>query len=221
MEQQTVKPAEGLTFEKVWAMFQETDRKFQETDRMYKETAQIIKENARKIAIDFEEFKQVRMENERQMKERADRLDKQLGKYGNRLGEIIEYMIMPNLISKFEELGLVFDKICHSSVIADKVNNIFTEIDILLENSDKVMIVEVKTKPTTENITEHIDRMKKLRFRADLHMDKRIMYGAVGGMVFNAGEKHFALRNGFYVIEPSGETFTITKPDNGYSPREW
>ena len=25
---------EGLTFEKVWEMFQETDRKFQETDRM-------------------------------------------------------------------------------------------------------------------------------------------------------------------------------------------
>ena len=29
---------EGLTFEKVWAMFQETDRKFQETDRRMKET---------------------------------------------------------------------------------------------------------------------------------------------------------------------------------------
>ena len=26
-------PEMGLTFEKVWAMFQETDRKFKETDR--------------------------------------------------------------------------------------------------------------------------------------------------------------------------------------------
>ena len=33
---------EGLTFEKVWAMFQETDRKMQETDR-------IVKENARQM----------------------------------------------------------------------------------------------------------------------------------------------------------------------------
>ncbi|MDR2160197.1 MAG: hypothetical protein LBP23_09055 [Treponema sp.] len=31
-------PEMGLTFEKVWAMFQETDRKFQETDRRFQET---------------------------------------------------------------------------------------------------------------------------------------------------------------------------------------
>jgi predicted AAA+ superfamily ATPase len=30
-------PARGLTFEDVWAMFQETDKKFQETDRIIKE----------------------------------------------------------------------------------------------------------------------------------------------------------------------------------------
>ncbi|MDR0586143.1 MAG: hypothetical protein LBG26_02785, partial [Treponema sp.] len=29
---------EGLSFEKVWAMFQETDKKFQETDRKFQET---------------------------------------------------------------------------------------------------------------------------------------------------------------------------------------
>ena len=203
MEQQAINSNESLNFEKVWAMFQETDRMFKESDRK------------------FQEFKEEMRDNERKMKESAERLDKQLGKYGNRLGEIIEYMILPNLLSGFSDLGLIFDRASPHSVIADKVNNIFTEIDILLENSDKVMIVEVKTKPTTENITEHVERMKKLRFRADLHGDKRTMYGAVGGMVFNSGEKEFALKNGFFVIEPSGETFTITKPDNGYSLREW
>jgi hypothetical protein len=34
-------------------------------------------------------------------------------------------------------------------------------------------------------------------------------------------EKIFALKNGFYVIEPSGETFTITAPEGVYSVREW
>ena len=36
--------AEALTFEKVWEMFQETDRKFQETDRQMKETDRKIGE---------------------------------------------------------------------------------------------------------------------------------------------------------------------------------
>jgi hypothetical protein len=29
------------------------------------------------------------------------------------------------------------------------------------------------------------------------------------------------MKNGFYVIEPSGDTFTITKPEGKYHPREW
>jgi len=38
-------------------------------------------------------------------------------------------------------------------------------------------------------------------------------------MVFNDNEKEFAMNNGFFVIEPSGETFSITPPQGGL--REW
>jgi hypothetical protein len=117
------------------------------------------------------------------------------------------------------------------TVIKDKVNNIYAQIDITLENGDKVMIVEVKSKPTTADITGHIERMEKVRAHADLRGDRRKYLGAVAGMVFNDNEKEFAMKNGFYVIEPSGETFTITEPSNlctfgtrfagDYSPREW
>jgi hypothetical protein len=31
--------------------------------------------------------------------------------------------------------------------------------------------------------------------------------------------KEYALRQGFFVVEPSGETFTITPPNN--KPKEW
>ena len=95
------------------------------------------------------------------------------------------------------------------------------EIDITLENGDKVMIVEVKNKLTNGDITEHIDRMDKARFRADLHGDKRTYLGAVAGIVMSESEKLFALKNGFYVVEPSGETFTVTAPEGIDSPREW
>jgi len=189
MTQPATSTNENLTFEKVWAMFKESDRKFQE----------------------FRE----------EMKENGNRLDRQLGKLGNRFGEMVEYMVMPNLIPKFRELGIIFDKAYPHAVIEDKKNNIFMEIDITLENSDRVMIVEVKSKPTTEDISEHIERMEKIRLRANLHNDKRVILGAIAGMVFNLNEKQFALKNGFYVIEPSDETFKIHVPEGAYSPREW
>jgi hypothetical protein len=63
--------------------------------------------------------------------------------------------------------------------------------------------------------------MEKLRAYADLHNDRRAYLGAIAGVVFNDSEKTYALKNGFYVIEPSGDTFTITEPAGNYRPREW
>jgi hypothetical protein len=143
------------------------------------------------------------------------RLDKFFGE------TVDEFMDLPNLMQKFCDTGFVFTKAYPEADIADRENNIFAEIDITLENGDKVMLVEVKSKPTTEDITEHIERMEKVRRHANLHGDKRKYLGAVAGMVFNDNEKIFAMKNGFYVIEPSGETFIITAPEGEYSPREW
>ena len=161
-------------------------------------------------------------ENAERQKERADRLDRQLGKLGNRFGEMVEYMVMPNLVKKFRELGFGFTIASPHATIEDEENNIFVEIDIKLENGDKIMIVEVKSKPTTEDVTEHMERMRKIRLNADLHGNgRRIFLGAVAGMIMNNNVRDFALKNGFYAIEPSGETFAITVPSGTYSPREW
>ena len=187
---EAVQIANNASFEKVWATLDKIAENQKESDRRREEIERIVKNNAQLI-----------------------------GKLGGRFGEMVEYMVMPNLISKFQELGYVFNKAYPQATIKDYKNNIITEIDITLENGDKVMIVEVKSKPTTENIIEHIERMEKVRVHADLHNDKRILLGAVAGMVFNDNEKTFALKNGFYVIEPSGETFNITPPQG--KPKEW
>jgi hypothetical protein len=63
--------------------------------------------------------------------------------------------------------------------------------------------------------------MEKLRKYADFHGDKRKYLGAMAGVVFGDSEKTYALKKGFYVIEPSGDTFTIIEPKGNYSPREW
>ena len=210
METVTIPDSRGVTLEDVWVAFREVAEWQKETDRQMKETGRQIQETKYQI-----------QETNLQMKETDRRLDKQLGRLGNRFGEIVEYMVMPNLVKKFRELGFVFDKAFPHAVISDHVNNIFMEIDITLENGDKVMIVEVKSKPTTEDITDHIERMNKIRARADLHNDRRKYLGTIAGMIFNENEKIFALKNGFYVVEPSGETFTITAPEGNYSAREW
>ena len=203
-----------ITFEQVWAAihanraagearWEEFERGMQELRESQKETDRMMKDYTK------------------EMKESATRLDKQLGNLGNRFGEMVEYMVLPNLLDKFRELNFVFTKAYPHAVIRDRNNKVIAEADITLENGDKVMLVEVKSKLSTVDITEHIERIKKFRDHADKRNDKRKYMGAVAGMVMNENEKQFAFKNGFYVVEPSGETFIILKPESPYSVLEW
>jgi hypothetical protein len=163
------------------------------------------------------ELRESQKETDRQMKE----TDRKLGKLGSRFGEVIEYMIVPNLVAKFNELGYSFGKTSQNVEIADREHGIFAEVDVFLENGDCAMIVETKAKPNTHDIVDHIERMEKLRASADLHNDTRKYYGAIAGVVMSENVKNLALNKGFYAIEPSGETFTITEPTGAHKPKAW
>jgi hypothetical protein len=216
---EAVQTANAPTFETVWAALQETDRILKETARetreAQRETDRIIKENARRQEETTREIKEAQRETDRQMKD----YNRRFGEFTRRFGEVVEYMIAPNLCEKFRELGYNFPQSHSGSRVEDYQNNIHFEIDVKLENGDKAMLVEVKTKLTTEHVNDHIERLEKMRKYADLHGDKRSFLGAVAGVVMTSNVKDYALRQGFFVVEPSGETFTITPPDN--KPKEW
>ncbi|MDR0719552.1 MAG: hypothetical protein LBF78_07955, partial [Treponema sp.] len=109
---ETVQAAEGLTFEKVWAAIQATNEQIKETDKLVKETSLQMKETGKRV-----------------------------GELTNRFGDMVEHMVLPNLVAKFEELGFTFTK-ANRTEIRDREHDIFTEVDALLENGDKVMAVE-------------------------------------------------------------------------------
>jgi hypothetical protein len=63
--------------------------------------------------------------------------------------------------------------------------------------------------------------MEKLRKYADLHRDSRKYLGAVAGVVTSDAVKNYALKKGFFVVVPSGDTFDIIKPEGKYQVKEW
>jgi hypothetical protein len=178
--------------------------------------------------LTFEKVWAALMENREQMKTGNEELrasikavDEQIGKLGNRFGEMVEYMVEPNLVAKFKELGFTFERSHQNTIIRDQESRIITEIDVFLENGDRTMVVETKVKPDSADINAHLERMEKLRRYADSCNDTRKYLGAIAGVVFGEREKACALRKGFYVIEPSGDTFNIIEPGGDCHPREW
>jgi hypothetical protein len=151
-----VPSGKGLTFEKVGAMMQETDRQSKEnSERFNRELKERdeqfnreLKESAERLDRELKErderfdreMKERSEQFNRELKERDERLNKQLGRLGNRFGEAIEHMVMPNLVQKFRELGFVFYKAYPRADIEDFDHKIFVEIDITLENGDKGLL---------------------------------------------------------------------------------
>jgi hypothetical protein len=187
-------PPRGVTFEEVWAMFQETerflremgaetDRRMQETDRKMQETDQRMKETDRKI-----------------------------GKLTGRLGDVVEHLMSPKLHEKFKAMNFVFTRNSRNIEIRDHNQRALAEVDALLENGEYAMAVEVKTHLTTEDVNDHLKRMGILRRVADERDDRRKYLGAVAGAVVAQNVADYALKSGFYVIIPSGETVDIEAP---------
>jgi hypothetical protein len=192
-----VQTANPPSFESVWALIERVGERL---DRVGEKQAELVESQK---------------ETDRIVKETA----KQIGKLNNRFGEIVEYMVAPNLREKFKEYGLKFREAMTDRVFSDDDDNTLFEVDVFLQNGDKAMLVEVKTTLTTEDVKDHVERLEKMRKYADLHGDKRTFLGAVAGIVMTSNVKEYALGQGFYVIEPSGETFNITPPSG--KPKEW
>ena len=217
---------DALTFEKVWTMFQETDRKIKETSEQMKETDRIVKENSLQMKETDERMKETdrRMqETDRRMQETDRRMketDKKIGELTNRFGELAEHLVAPSIMEKFNELNFTFEHISQNHKISDASGNLITQIDIILENGDTVMVVEIKAKPNQKDVDEHINRMEILRGRADARNDKRKYRGAIAGAIMNADVRNYAHKSGFYVIEQTGDTVKITVPI-GFTAREW
>jgi hypothetical protein len=194
MEQQR-EPVRGLTFEDVWAMFRETDRKMQETDRKLQETG-------------------------RQIREMTARTDKQIGELGNRFGELAEHLVTPNIAEKFRRLGYTFTKAGPDVVFFSRDGTFLAEVDVWLENGEFALAVEVKSKLRKEHVDDHLGRMDVLRGYLDERNDTRKLLGAVAGAIVPPELRNYVLKKGFYLIEQSGDTVKIEPPE-GFMPKVW
>ena len=189
------------TFETVWALMQDNAKQMKEFRDSQKE------------------FRDSQKEIQKSQNESMDYLNRKLGSLTNLFGDFTLGMIAPRLRKKFAEFGYIFSKSTKEVEINDRINNISLEIDIMLENGDKAMLVEVKTKLTEERINKHITRLEKMRKYADLRGDKRIFLGAVAGFAVTDEVRKISLKEGFYLIEPDGENFNIIPPTD--KPKEW
>ena len=219
---QTKDPAPS--FETVWATLQEIAKRNKESkaefDRMMKESDKrqaeadkrdkerkaefdrMMKKSKEEAEKRQAEYEKRRAEYEKEQKESKADFNKRLGNLTNLFGDFTEAMVAPALRDKLQDFGFDFERVNRNVSIRDKVNQIFMEIDIVLENGDKAMLVEIKTKLTVDRINYHIGRLEKMRVHANLRGDKRAFLGGVAGVIAADDARDYALSQDLYLIEP-------------------
>jgi hypothetical protein len=211
---------EHPSFEDVWLLMQENERRQNEMfEKLSREHERITRETEKKS----QETDQIKRETDR-IKRETDRMMKEasriVGDLGNKLGIVVEHLVLTNIMEKFNALGYEFNKMGPNVLIDDKKKNIITQIDAMLENGEYALAIEVKTQLNVSHVDEHLERMEKLRRYADDRNDKRKFLGAVAGAIVADNVRAYAQKKGFYVIKQSGDTVTIENP-GGFKPREW
>ncbi|MBF0296096.1 MAG: DUF3782 domain-containing protein [Magnetococcales bacterium] len=181
MEQNTMTKA--VTFEDVWTMFQEMLREDRERraelDRKFQETDRKIKE-----------------------------ISKQVGALSSRWGEFVEGYIAPACNRLFLERGIPVHRVAVRVVATSQDGTRQMEIDVMVDNSECVVLVEVKSRLTLEDVRKHLQRLGE--YKRDFISNPAIrVLGAVAGIRMDEQAATFAMEQGLFVIVQSGKNVRL------------
>ncbi|MDR2438845.1 MAG: hypothetical protein LBE12_05690, partial [Planctomycetaceae bacterium] len=185
-------------FQETDKKFQETDKKFQATDKKFQATDKKFQETDKK----FQETDKKFQETQAEINKLAQSINTFKGEIGHRLGEIAEHLVAPGIVDKFNELGFEFTESSTNVEIKDPVTRtVRFELDILLQNGNSIVVVEVKTKPDLRDVEKLKKRLILFREHRDQvpGKEKRVIYGALAGAVFQKHIIKSALQEGFFV----------------------
>ncbi len=207
-------PQGPLNFEKVWLMFQETDKKFLESDKKWRETERFLKEKSL-------ETERLMKEQSRETDKRFRETDKQIKKafnlFTSQWGRLVESLVEGDLPRVLQERGIMVKRTVER---AKSDNDKGYEFDIIAVNGDVCVVVEVKTTLRPDDITEFLKKLKHFREWLPEYAGKHRVLGAVAYIRVDSNSDKMAEKSGLFTIRATGKSARIVNPE-GFEPKEF
>ncbi len=182
----------------IWQMFAKTDKQMAETDkRLDKQFAETDKRLDKMFAETDKRFKE---------------LSKQLGGIGNSNGDFAEEFFFNGFDSTMQVNKITYDYIDRNK--KRKIKNIQCEYDIVLINTNNILVVEVKYKLNQEQVIKFYEKSLP-RFKQLFHeyKDYTIM-GAMASLSIDSRAKEVAEKNGILLFTQSGNNIKRVSSEN-------
>ncbi len=177
-----------LTFEKVWAMFQETDKMFKETEKSFQETDKKFKETDKKF-----------QETDKSLSRLEDLFTSQWGR-------LIESLVEGDLLGLLNRYGIPVNTVSERTKGSYQGNNF--EFDLMARNGDEVVIVEVKTTLRPDDVKHFIKKLENAKTWMP-GIRHNTLYGAMAYLKQDANAADMAMNKGLLVIRATGDSASI------------
>ncbi len=197
---------EKLDFDKVWLMFQETNRQMQETDKKFQETEKIVKETSLQMK-----------QTDLQMKQTDKKLKKLEQLFTSQWGKLMESLVEGDIIKLLNQRGIAIN--VTSTRINANYNGRQYEFDIIAENGTDIVVVEVKTTLKPDDVKEFIEELQEIKNVLPKYKNNNI-FGAVAYLKEDGGAKKMAINNKLFVIRATGSSASIENKAD-FIPKAW
>jgi len=185
-------PSEPLSFEKVWLMFQETDK--------------MIKESDRKLTEKFQE-------SDKELTKRFRETDKKIKELSNlftsQWGKLVESLVEGTVIKIFREAGI--DVHYTSERVSGSCGKDNFEFDIVAHNETDLVVIEVKTTLRASDVKGFLTKLRKIKEWIPSYKKHKIR-GGVAFLTAHAGSDKQAQNSGLYAIKATGDSAHLLNP---------
>ena len=209
-----------LNFDKIWQMFQETDKKFQEIDKRLKETNTKIQEIDKRFKEREMLLKEKSLETSEPFKETERilrRAFKKVGGLGTDFGEAAKEYFFVALQKLPEIAGVRIERLTKQR---GTMKDLEREYDVVLFGQDTLIIVEVKHKLETKDVVAFYNKsLPVFKQLFPVYTSCKII-GAVAGMTATPEAVEQALAMGLLVFTQSDQKVRLLNPE-GFEPKEF
>jgi hypothetical protein len=188
----------------VWQLFKETDAKFKETDAKFKETDTKFKETDARLGRLFKETDQ-----------KINRLE---GLFGAQWGRFMEALVQPNALHLFQERGIRVHYVYQRA--KSQINGRTLELDLLLEDSREVVVVEVKSTLRVADVKDFLADLSQFLEFFPKYQGYQV-YGAVAALEIIEEADRYAYRQGLFVLGVMGDGLAQIKNDANFKPKDF
>ncbi len=174
----------------VWQLFRETDAKFKENQA----------------------------ELNRRFKETDAKINRISGLFGNQWGRLLEALVEPAALKLFQERGI---KVHHIFPRAkSQLNGRMMELDLLLENSNEVVVIEIKSNLRIADVQDFLVDLDEL-FEFFPKYRSYTVYAGVAGLDIMENADRYAYRQGLFVLTFTGEGVIQLKNDADFQAKDF